>query len=442
MREFHLGLYFEHLEDASFLYEQREVLLRDRAFPWKELQKFELRLEAHLDALVIGDSVAQEACAARLRDGDAGELFAALCVCCRRRDAVIFGELLHKLDFSDIGKVRAAAAALKREMPQEWQPSCERAIGQGNERWFPMLAEVCGYRRVPVGEKIAAGLNSCEQPWDVQVIRALARLPASRLGTSVLESCLREANDDELKAAALLALLLQGRRNELQPFYLLGHTEDWPQLALGLGGLRGAATVLFQRIEAGRATPATLLALGLLGDPSTVRSLCRCLEDETLAESAAMALYLITGAPLYEEAFEADTMVEAELFESELAAWKDNGELPKRSDGKPFGAVIRRLSSDTALWEGWLASNSQRFEAALRYRRGQLYSPQALLSSMLDESTSNYLRELANDELVIRYGCPVPFEVDWRVNDQMEALRSIARWVAANEAHFAPGQWS
>jgi len=441
MREFHLSLYFEHLEEASFLYEQRQALLRDPVFPWTQLQKFEARLEAHLDALVIGGALAQEACAVRMREGDAGELFASLSVFCRQRQIGMLGELLRTLDFKSAAKVRAATDALKFEMPQDWNDSCERALARSESQWFMLLAEVCGYRRLPVGELLAAALQSQQQPASLPVIEALARLQPSRQSTSALEMCTQETAD-EIKAAAILALLRQGRRNALRPCYLRAQNEDWPQLVLALGGERSAVAALLQRLDSHAATGVTLLALGLLGDLTTVRLLCRCLEDESLAASAATALQLITGAALYEDKFVPDEVDPAEMFESELEAWRQNGQSPQRADGRPFGAVVRQLSRSVSVWEEWLARNAARFAPGLRYRLGQPYSPHALLHSMLDESTSNELRKLANDELVIRYGCPVAFESDWLVTDQLQALRNISEWVAANAAHFTPGAWS
>jgi uncharacterized protein (TIGR02270 family) len=441
MREFHLSLYLEHLEEASFLYQQRIALLRDPGFPWLRLRNFEARLEAHLDALIIGSGLAQEACAARMQDGDAGELFAIVTLCCRQRDVSKFGELLRTLDFQDLQKVRAATDALKLYMPPEWQSSCERAIVRGERRWFPVLAEICGYKRLPVGDQIAAAVQSHEQPPSLQVVQALSRLPQSRLTISALEICI-EAPDDAIKAAAIRALLRQGRHNALQRFYLLAHTEDWPQMGLALGGTRAATSVLLQRVDIGNVTETTLLALGLLGDLSAVRTLCTYLEDALLADAAAGALYLITGARLFEDKFVADDLDESEMLGFELEHWKQTGQLPKRADGLPFGTMVRQISHEAAVWDGWLEQNASRFDPSLRYRHGRPYSPRCLLQSMLDESTPNRLRELANDELVVRYGCPVAFEADWPVEEQLEALRYVSNWIAVTEPDLAPGTWS
>ncbi len=45
------------------------------------------------------------------------------------------------------------------------------------------------------------------------------------------------------------------------------------------------------------------MGLGLFGDVSSVHLLMKSLDDPEVADSAAMALNLITGAELYEDAF-------------------------------------------------------------------------------------------------------------------------------------------
>jgi hypothetical protein len=434
MREFHLGLYLEHLEDASFLYQQRRALLRDATLPWRELQRFEARLEAHVDALVIGNPLALEACTARITDGDAGELFAIASACCRVRQTAMFAGLWRTIDPADAAKSAALTTALEWEMPQEWHPFCARAIEHGDVRWLPLLAEVCGRLRIDLGAEIATAVTSRGAALSDGVIVALARLPPNEAGMRVLFACLERRDDPAhaRSAAALRALLVLGQRDVLNTCYLTAQTTTWPHLALGIGGPRSASTLLSEQVEAGRGSPDTVLALGLLGDVSTVRCLCRCLTDDGLADAAALALYWICGAPLYEDRFVAEPVVEAELLERELDAWRQRGEAPRRADGQPFGSMIRRLSREPERWDQWLNENAQRFDPGLRYRRGEPYSAAALLRCLLDETTPNALRALTYEELQVRYRCPVAFEADWRVSAQLRALRSLGAWVAQN----------
>jgi hypothetical protein len=47
----HASLYLKHIEEASFLYEQRLTLLDNPDLFWRDLEEFEDRFEAHIDAL-------------------------------------------------------------------------------------------------------------------------------------------------------------------------------------------------------------------------------------------------------------------------------------------------------------------------------------------------------------------------------------------------------
>ena len=66
-RRFHTELYQEFLEEASFLYEQRLVLLDDPEITWKDIGEFEKRFEAQIDALVVGEDLALDVCRTQAR---------------------------------------------------------------------------------------------------------------------------------------------------------------------------------------------------------------------------------------------------------------------------------------------------------------------------------------------------------------------------------------
>ena len=94
MRVFERGLHAEHLEEVSFLYEQRLGQLKNPAMAWSGLAEIEDRIEAHLDALVVGGELALEVCRERAAQGDFGELFAAVSVFCRSQRPPLLARLL------------------------------------------------------------------------------------------------------------------------------------------------------------------------------------------------------------------------------------------------------------------------------------------------------------------------------------------------------------
>src|SRR2546429_9504818 len=88
---FAVRMYDEHLEEASFLYEQRKALLRDPEIPWTRIGEFEERLEAHIDALVIGGRVALDIFQKHAKKRDAGGVFSAVSGFCPHQDALLVG---------------------------------------------------------------------------------------------------------------------------------------------------------------------------------------------------------------------------------------------------------------------------------------------------------------------------------------------------------------
>src|SRR5215472_6938612 len=120
--DFNAGLYEEHLEEASFLYQQRVALYHNPSVTWLNVGEFEERLDAHIDGLVVGDKLALGVCKTRASEGDFGELFAAICVFCRQNERDLVLAALDQLDPADAEKAAAIGDAFKYELPDAWFP--------------------------------------------------------------------------------------------------------------------------------------------------------------------------------------------------------------------------------------------------------------------------------------------------------------------------------
>ncbi len=435
---FRVALCQEHLEEASALYEQCAALRGDPEIPWVRLRDFEDRLDAHLEALVAGGAVALDLCRIRAQAGDPGELFAAASVFCRTRDAASLARVWQMLDFADDGKVQALSDALKLELPDAWLPACQQALAAGDPRLVPIIAAAGGYRRVAVGEAIARRVMAAPEGVAPATVWALSRLPAGATEIEALQLCYQHP-EPQIKAAALSGLLHAGDHRALQSAYRAAPTESWPHVAMGVAGDRAAATILRRVLDAGGATPDTVRALAMLGDVSSVRSLCAALPSDEIGATAAFALYWITGAPLFESAFVPEAVEESTLFPDELAAWRARGDAPRRADGGLYGGAVRQLTREPATWNQWLADNASRFDPGVRYRKGQPYSPRVVFECLLDPAAPTSLRYLSAEELAVRFDCRGTFEADLPVARQQVALRQMAVWIQDNEARLAVG---
>src|SRR5690606_24877313 len=121
-RRFLRSLHEEHLEEISSLYERRIGLLDDVEIDEEDIVDLEARLEAHLDALVVGAEPALELCAERALECDAGELFAALCVILRQGRQDLFEATLARFEREDDEGEPAAAA---EDEDEDDEPSIE-----------------------------------------------------------------------------------------------------------------------------------------------------------------------------------------------------------------------------------------------------------------------------------------------------------------------------
>jgi uncharacterized protein (TIGR02270 family) len=438
-RSFYVELYEEHLAEGSFLYAQHLIYLHDLELTWSDLEQWEQRFEAHIDALVVGGDLALDVCKQRCIAGDFGELHAAVRVFCRQHRPELAYAVLQHLDMADEPKVQAVIDALKAECPSAWHDDLLRIMLGKHKQLIPALAETLSYRRAPIEETLLRVLPSCEQPALPRVLRALARVGGER-SRAALAPYLR-SEDADVAEAACRGLARLGDYQVLRHGLIAAQLRPWPVIALGIGGDHTAVNVLIDLARSDKVSGDVLLSLGMLGDLRSVSTVFDLLTNKKHAMAAAIALQTITGAALLEQAFVPDEMDPDELLPEERKTYDETGELPKRSDGKAFGTNVTQLSVNPVTWRAWLTERREEFNPRLRYRHGKPISPAASLEALQDEHTPNRVRALICEELVVRFRAPVALEIDMPVREQRKQLADLAQWVQSDGHKFAPGVW-
>ena len=427
----------EHLSEASFLYEQRLGLLNDLELTWKEIGDFEERFEAHIDGLVVGGNSALDVCKQQATEGDFGELHAAMRVFCRQNRLDLALQSIEAIDTDDAERMQAVCDALKDELPQGWQNHFIELLNEGNPKWVSVIPQLIGYQRLNVGVKLLQALQENHTRGSlVPVISALGRLREQQAREPLLNIFQRH-EDETIRAATALTLLRLGDPKIIEASFDFAHTQNWPLISLGLGGGRSAVPRLCD-LASSEPSADGLMALGLLGDLSAVDLLLANMANTKLAEAAARAFNLITGAEIDETVFIPEEINEDELFEEELEKMK-RGE-PLYPPGHEPGVHLTRLSQKHADWQNWWGQNKSRFNPQIRYRSGKPYSPAILLENLESEKNPRQVRQWAYEELVIRYGVDFPFETDMPVEKQKQAMKQYAEWIA-NNSRFREGQW-
>jgi hypothetical protein len=343
------------------------------------------------------------------------------------------------LDADNIEMMRAAEDALRYELPRTWTDFCVRAIAQSDRKISRLMASVSGYQRLSAGATLhqrLAGQDGAQQPelvWAAGRLREPGAIEAARL--------LMRSNDKASRAAALHAAVRLHDPEVQQQLIAQTQAGHCSPLLLGLAGGRDAARPLVSMLEGADNRAEVIAALGLLGDLSVVRPLLGILQVEELAAHVTDALEVITGASIFEDATLPEPVDEDELFEEELAAYRATGEVPRRPDGRRYGAEIRRLSRDPARWHGWLSANASRFVAGRRYRRGRLYHPAVLLDDLTGDDLPKAYRARVMEELLIRYGIDLHLEADMPVSKQLRVLLPARARLEGQMREAEPGRW-
>ncbi len=241
-----------------------------------------------------------------------------------------------------------------------------------------------------------------------------------------------EANVREEAAGALLRLGMLGEVVDRC------RSPKGPVTALGLGGGKSEVPFLIQLAENGP-SPGILLALGLLGDIAAFPVLLDALDRDGLSEPAAQALELITGAGIQDKIFTPEEIDKKELFPNELEKLERDGCL--YPPGEEPGTVAAEISQNSDAWRGWMDQNTRQFKPETRYRNGRPCSPESLIENMKSETLPRFLRQLAHEEMVIRYKVDFPFETDRPASFQKQALGEYEIWANSAENSFEKGQW-
>ena len=431
-------LYEEHVDEAALLYLQRATLLADPlAIGWKRLASLEARLEAHLDALIVGGGQALKAWSARhAAEGGIGELYVGARLLSQRGDWVTLRNIGSAADAPTGESIRALADALTPELPHDTDVAF-RILGLTEEVWACVVLEVIARRRSDRRDIAMDALQSSNPVLLAVAARTVGEL-RNRRATAMLHRAL-DHDDPTVRSEAALALAKLGDAHVLSRCVDAAGEEDWPRLCLGMAGGPRAAAVLVRAIESGRATERALMSLGLLGDIKSIEPLLAYLGDHPLATTAALALDLITGAELTEDVVVDGAMHEDELFPHERERLTQDAAGP--ASAPPVGDTITRLSINPDQWGDWWRAHGGRFGSSARYRAGKPVRPGELIDCLRSDTIPRVVRELTHNELATRYGCSVGFSASLSVRQQERAIDACATWMASRPFGFHPGRW-
>ncbi len=323
IKKFTIGLYEEHLEEASFLFEQRIASADDIESSWLDLDEGEQRIETHVDGLVVGGDLAFELCSLKAQDGDAGELYVAVRVMCRLGKSGALEDLWEFVDPQDSERLHAFAEGLSHELDLFGRDRIVALLRSESAAKQAVAMIVVVRHQVECRDQLVPLLSSGSVPLVVNTVTAVGSIGYRPAGDRV-QDLFRGSKDEGLLGAAAITLLRLGDRSVLARCVEAASSQQWASGLVGLGAGSESVRALADIAARGH-RPDVLVAQGLLGDVSSVQSLLAAVGESELAEAAALGLNLITGADLYEDAFIAETIDPDELYRT-LLQWIEPGE--------------------------------------------------------------------------------------------------------------------
>jgi len=449
IRQFNQALFEEHLDELAGLYDLRLAWQDDPELHWVDVADFEARMDAHIDALMVGGEHARTVMVDALAEADPGALYGIACVACRQLDGKLLSEIWETVELEDEGIASVIALALLHERPTQWIEYFTSILASKHAMLLPVVAPVVA-EAGKISDELAAKL--------IQRIEKGAGVGLSE----TLLAAIGKAG--EARSAALLPSLLQHeaiaiRTAALRCQLMLGANVDPASVAaveptvLLLLSLCSGKTLLpgvsMQQFatddgvanitQTYGASEALVASLGLVGTLPCAKALVGYLQNEELAALAAQALQLMLGVDLRDKTFVEETFEKEDLFESEKENF-DKGIMPKRGDGVPFGDKQSLLSTDSRRWVGWLKENHGHFVPGNRYRGGKVIplQPSAAdtagisitsITTIADDATAPLLRKILMDELYMQYGIAVS-GIDDRVVSQRYRLHMAAQGTA------------
>jgi len=435
-RAFNESLYREHFDELAAMSELRSSWLADWESSPDEVAGLEQRMEAHLDALVLGGSAATEVVELHARSEEPWSFYAWVAFACRVGDFEMLRDALVALrwacdtpddDAQPVALRRAVAEALVHHVPDGWLELLAAELPGASAHVAPVLARCIGARCWEGAAEPLESISSRTTADATEVLRAHAQVP----GTAVGPLLGRLGHDDPHVACTAATGAL--RRGDVRVFDALVKLGRASRVALPVAMASGPAVGPWLSAVVDEQPVQALVGLGLLGDPSALGVLIEHLEVEGHAGAAALGAYLITGAALAGPVFDAPED-DLDPLVLDLSA-----EIPRTL--APLSLEGSGISTNPTAWAAWLRTHRSRFRAGQRYRLGEVTSPLTDLAALSATRLPLWLRQCLTDEFVIRYGVSWTYQPSLLMTQQ----RQLVAWMTARledaRQHFEDGAW-
>lgn len=362
----------EHLEEADFLWQQRENALKDRVYNLDDLAELEERLLAHLDGLVLGEKEAWKLLLEpKLAGGEIGEVFAAAFAALESGNAERI-DLIQKMFGETEGLI---LDGIRHALRHTAYPNVEKKVQPylDSEKGITRSAaiDVLSFRRFPLElNRLHAFLNEKDPVVVAAALSAVGRLRMGQLKFEVETALEDEYPDIRLEAISTGLLLGSDRALSRCRREVLERSQEASRaiILIGLAGHQEDLPLLVNALGDASLARSAIISLGLLGNIGAMEPLIHYSSDPKLSRVVGEAICQTTGVGL-----EKEKLINANPIkpESKPQAEDDDDFVDDPDEGLPL--------PDPSRLESWWKSNASRFDKNMRYRKGKAYSPQVLI---------------------------------------------------------------
>jgi uncharacterized protein (TIGR02270 family) len=349
----------EHLEDAGFLWSQRNRYLEAPQVTLRTLRRLDDRLEAHLDGLRIAQS-SDPSCMSFEPDASAEQMFVATAL------ALDSGGLESVLAEARTAEhIRAATAAFGWVSGKSLRGIVRRLLESGSVIERRLAIAACAVHRVGAEALWIDALQAEDTSLRARALRAAGELGLCNL----LPHCQQHLDEDHtdcLAWAAWSCVLLGDRARALDVLERCCLPQNpWSRRGLRLylqaAPLQRSRRWLAQFARSSADRRFAVQSVGITGDPGYVPWLISQMRVAQLARVASDAFTLITGADLV------DQELEGECPEGFSAGPNEDPE-DENVETDPDQDL---RWPDMARVELWWDKNQQRFQEGTPYLLGQ-----------------------------------------------------------------------
>jgi len=293
--------YKQSVEDASFLWLLRSIVMEQPHYYARDIHTLEQRIETRLDGLMTALDPGWEACEEALEFQEPGEVFTAMIIAMRSHET---GKIKTAVD---IGLENALATPglisamgwLPDELANPWT---ERFLN-GKEMAHKYLGlATCSVRRQNPGERLTNILQRDDCRQHEKLYSRALRLIGELRRQDCMPAINQAMHDDNenIRFWAIWSAVLLGHptsAHHLQDFvFKTGPYQNQAiQLAFRALPISQARGWIDKLAEDKNQTRAVIKATSALGDPHAINWLINTMQDPTLAKLAGESFTLITG---------------------------------------------------------------------------------------------------------------------------------------------------